>query len=143
MMIKTARRWLFGGSVRSSWLADVGLTALRVGAGLAMALAHGYGKMPPSDRFISGVESMGFPQPELFAWAAALSEFLGGLLLAVGLATRPAALFILGTMGVGFFISHGNDPFRDRELAFLYGLVMVAFLFSGAGRFSIDRLLRP
>ena len=46
-------------------------------------------------------------------------------------------------MGVAFFIHHGSDPFRDKELAFVYGLVMVAFLLSGAGRFSIDRLLRP
>jgi len=119
MMIKTTRRWLFGGSVPSSWLADLGLTMLRVGAGLALALAHGRAKMPPSDRFIDGVESMGFPLPELFAWAVALSEFLGGLLLTIGLATRPAALFILATMGVAFFIRHGSDPFRDKELAFV------------------------
>lgn len=143
MMIKVARRWLFGGSAPSSWLADVGLTALRVGAGLALALAHGYGKIPPSDGFIGGVESMGFPLPGLFAWAAALAEFVGGLLLAVGLATRPAALFILSTMSVAFFIRHGDDAFKVKELAFAYGLIMVAFLLSGAGRFSIDRLLRP
>ena len=56
---------------------DAGLLILRVFAGLSLALAHGLGKLPPSDRFIAGAAEMGFPLPALFAWAAALPESLG------------------------------------------------------------------
>jgi len=138
-MIKKA---LVGGTTPSSPLADACVTALRVGAGVAMALAHGLGKVPPSERFIGGVESMGFPVPVLFAWLAGLSELVGGFLLAAGLFTRPAALSLVGTMFVAFFIRHGNDPFRDGELAFLYMFVGVAFVGLGSGRFGLDRFIR-
>ncbi|HRO68369.1 MAG TPA: hypothetical protein PL182_12440, partial [Pseudobdellovibrionaceae bacterium] len=52
---------------------EISMTALRVFAGLAMALGHGMGKLPPSDGLIGGVTAMGFPGPLAFAWLAALS----------------------------------------------------------------------
>ena len=72
------KKLLFGGS-RLDNRSDFALTLLRVFAGLAMAFGHGLGKLPVSDKFISGVEDLGFPMPFIFAWAAAVSEFLGGL----------------------------------------------------------------
>lgn len=133
---------LFGGMTPPTILGDVGLTVLRVFAGLSMGLAHGYGKLPVSDQFVEGVANMGFPMPEVFAWAAALAECVGGLLLAAGLLTRTSALFIAGTMIVAAFITHGSDPFRVKEMALLYGCIAIAFLFVGGGRFSIDFALR-
>lgn len=121
--------------------ADVGLLVLRVSAGCAMAFAHGLGKLPPSDGFITKTGELGFPLPELFAWAAALSEFAGGLLIALGLLTRPAAAALLFTMGVAFFGAHAGDAFGDREMAFLYAMISIAFLFTGAGRYSLDAML--
>ena len=73
---------------------------------------------------------------------AGLAEFAGGILLAIGLCTRPAAFFILCTMGVAAGIAHSDDPYRDKELALLFGAVAVMFLLAGSGRFSVDRLLR-
>lgn len=136
------RRAFFGGSAPSSVVADLGFTVLRVGAGLAMALAHGLGKVPPPDRFIGGVEAMGFPAPVLFAWAAGLAELVGGVLLALGLMTRPAALSLVVTMMVAFFIRHGADPFQQKELAFLFLIITVAFTAAGSGRFGLDRFIR-
>lgn len=123
-------------------LTDLGLLVLRVFTGLGLAFAHGINKMPPSERFIGGVIEMGFPLPIAFAWAAGLSEFIGGFLLAIGLLTRPAAFFILTTMFVAAFIRQAGDPFGERELALLYGAVAVLFLFAGSGRFGLDTWLR-
>lgn len=89
--------------------------------------------------FAEGVGAMGFPIPLFFAWAAALSEFLGGILVAVGLKTRAAALFICMTMAVAFFIRHRLDPFKAKELALLYMGIAGALVLTGAGRFSLDR----
>ena len=121
---------------------DIGLLILRALTGLGMA-THGYAKVfgGRMDGFTEVVAGLGFPAPVFFAWAAALTELVGGLLLAVGLLTRTSAFLIFGTMTVAAFIQHANDPFSDKELALLYWTVTLAILFLGAGRFSIDRIL--
>ena len=137
----TIRDFLFG-SGGASRATDIGLLILRVGVGLAMALAHGLGKIPPSQGFIEATAGMGFPIPVLFAWAAALSEFLGGLLIAIGLATRPAALMLAFTMATAAFVAHGPDPFSDKEMAFVYLVASLTLVATGAGRYAVDRALR-
>lgn len=122
--------------------ADVGLTVLRVVSGLSLALAHGLRKLPPSSGFVERVGEMGFPAPELFAWGATAAELGGGLLLAIGLFTRPAALLIALNMLVVTVLAHAGDAFGDRELGLFYGVIGVAFVFLGAGRFSLDALFR-
>lgn len=121
---------------------DAGLALLRVFAGLALALAHGLGKTPPTERFVENVAALGFPAPALFAWAASLAELGGGLLVALGLATRPAAAMAGFTMLVAAFGAHGADPFSEKELPLLYLAIMVAFVFMGSGRFGLDALVR-
>lgn len=120
---------------------DLGLLLLRLFAGPALALTHGINKLPPSDRFVAGVVEMGFPAPMFFAWAAGIAEFGGGLLLALGLLTRPAAFLILVTMLVAAFIRQAGDPFAEREAAMLYAAVAVLYLVAGPGRFSLDARL--
>lgn len=131
---------LFGTSVAEP-VASLGLLVLRVGTGLALAFAHGLGKLPPTDRFLGGVEKMGFPAPDAFGWAAGLSEFGGGLLMALGLLTRPAALLAGITMAVAFFVRHAADPFPAKEKALIFLLACVCLMLAGAGRFSFDSLI--
>lgn len=119
---------------------ELALLVARVFAGLALALGHGLGKMPPAERFVDAVAGLGFPAPALFAWAAALSELAGGLLLAVGLLVRPAALFVATTMAVAAFGAHAADPFARREMSLLFLVLALIFLARGGGRFSLDRL---
>ena len=117
-----------------------GLLWLRffMGAGIAY---HGYGKifggMMP--RFTQGVAQMGFPTPELFAWAAALSEFMGGIFIIIGFLTRPAAFFVFFTMSVAAFITHSADPLNVKEMALAYWVMASALMLTGPGKFSIDR----
>ncbi len=134
--------FLFGTALIESTSAHIGLAVLRVYTGLSMALAHGLGKMPPSDGFIEGTGAMGFPLPAAFAWLAGFSEFGGGLLLALGLMTRPAAFFMGSTMIVAAFIRHGADPFASKEKALLFLFIAVAFACIGAGKYSVDAWVR-
>ena len=102
------KTWIF----EKVWI-DEGLFLLRLGFGLGIAY-HGYGKIFGGymGKFAMGVAALGIPFPEFFAWAAALSEFVGGLLLVLGLLTRPAAFFIMSTMLVAVFGQHLLDPFH-------------------------------
>ena len=133
---------LFGGESGLSPLANAGLTLLRIFAGVALAFSHGISKLPPGEGLVQGTAKMGFPAPELFAWAAALAEFTGGIGLALGLFTRISSFFIAFTMLVAIVGVHLRDPFGKQELAFLYLFIAVAFLLKGAGDWSIDAFFR-
>jgi len=121
---------------------SLGLLLLRVGFGLGIA-RHGYGKVfeGGATSMVEGVGKMGFPVPVVFAWAAALSEFAGGVLMALGLATRVAALFVAATMATAAFVHHAQDPLSVKELALAYFTASCTILFTGPGLFSLDRLL--
>jgi putative oxidoreductase len=135
------KRLIFGTTPEAQVSNEFTITLLRVFAGLAMALTHGFGKIPPNEMFVNGVSSMGLPAPELFAWLAAITEFGGGILLAIGLMTRPVALLLSSTMLIAGFIVHSADPFNVKEMAFLYLVIYLVFLTRGSGKWSLDHLI--
>lgn len=142
---------------------DFALLVLRL-AGAGLAYAHGWGKvvslsLGQGDRFIAGVAELGFPAPGLFAWAAALAEFLGGLCVALGLGSRIAAGFAAFNMAVAAFGRHKAhvqlfvtlglvempaDTLKgwgNPELALLYLAVFATVLVVGPGRIALDSLI--
>ena len=133
---------LFGGESGLSPLANAGLALLRIFTGVALMLGHGIGKLPPSEQFIQRTGDMGFPVPVVFAWAAALAEFLGGAFLALGFLTRVSSFFIICVMLTALLGVHLRDPFNRQELALLYLFVALAFLLKGASDWSVDAFLR-
>lgn len=136
------RNILFGGSDTGGTLTNSGLLLLRVFTGLALALAHGRGKFPPSDKFVKGIEAMGFPAPGIFAWLSSGTELMGGLLLAAGLMTRPVAAFITINMATAAFLAHSSDPFIRKEPALFFGVAAIVFLLCGSGRYGLDSVVR-
>lgn len=141
---------------------DLALLLIRL-LGALLALGHGWGKLVrltsgEAARFIEGVGKLGFPMPEAFAWAAALAEFAGGLLIALGLATRFAAGLAAVTMAVAAFGRHRAwdqlmvllgqrhvpeatlEAWGDPELALVYLLPLVALVLMGPGRIALDAL---
>ncbi len=94
-------------------------------------------------------EGMGIPY--IFALLAILAEFFGALGLIVGLGTRIAALGIGVTMAVailmvhapnGFFMNwYGSQTGEGFEFHLLVIGMALALIISGAGKWSLDRLL--
>jgi putative oxidoreductase len=120
---------------------DFALLVLRIGFGLGMVY-HGYGKVAGgAEGTIAFATSVGFPLPVFFGWAGALSEFVGGLGLLLGLFTRPSSFFIACTMGVAAFVRHAGDPLGDKEKALAYLVVALGLLIAGAGKYSVDRYM--
>jgi putative oxidoreductase len=69
-------------------------------------------------------------------------ELVGGLLLLVGLYTRPVAFLLSGEMAVAYFGFHAFESFwpilNKGELAALYCFVFLFFSVAGPGKFAVD-----
>ncbi len=89
-------------------------------------------------------EGLGIPLPTLNAFAAGGAEFFGGLLLILGLATRPAALILAAVMAVAIVTAH-PDAFslqkNGMEYALTLGVVSLGLALHGPGLLSVDALL--
>ena len=125
---------------RPPWLNAAAATVLRVGAGLLymqhgmqklFGLLGGFGGKPGGTATL--VSQMGL---------AGVLEFGGGLLIAVGLFTRPVAALVAVEMVWAFFQAHfprGGWPIQNAgELALLYASVWIFFAAHGAGPYSVD-----
>lgn len=143
--------------------ADVGHLVIRL-PGFYLALGHGWGKVHglatgEASGFAAGVAALGFPFPDLFAWAAALAEFAGGLLVGLGLYARVGAAFASFTMVVAAFAQHRAHAhlldwlgfvdvpaatlkaWGNPELALTYLAPLLGVLLLGSGPLSIDRFI--
>jgi putative oxidoreductase len=74
---------------------------------------------------------------------ALLSDGICSVLVTIGLATRPASAIIVFNLLVAFFFVHHAAYLTDGhvELVVVYIIVFAALLFTGPGRFSVDRYL--
>ncbi|MGQ9662743.1 MAG: DoxX family protein [Kiritimatiellia bacterium] len=120
---------------------NVGLLLMRVFTGGAL-LTHGWPKLfgGKLSGFIQYVASLGIPAPSVLGFLAILAETVGAICLLVGFLTRPMAAMIAATMALAAFVAHRGAGFQTRELALLYLVAALLFLFKGGGKWSVDRL---
>ena len=73
---------------------------------------------------------------------AGIMEFFGGILIIVGLLTRPVAFLLSGMTAVAYFIAHAGQGFfpilNGGELAALYCFVFLYIACHGPGLWSVD-----
>jgi len=132
-------------------LNDVALLVGRVAIGVCFVI-HAFGKLGivgngSLDGFASWLADLGVPMPAVQARMAMLSELVGGALLAVGLATRPACIALIATMLVAGIVGHRgagylitNDP-PGAEYTINLAVVCLMFLLIGPGSISLDAML--
>lgn len=125
-----------------------GFFILRISVASMLATFHGWGKLRGAIAHIfwsqewgfpQFVGSIGFPLPTFFALCATLAEFIGCLLLALGLLTRYAAGLIAITMSVAVLYHLRTD--LGFELAGLYLAASLFFVLAGPGYLSMDQWL--
>ena len=115
------------------------LGLLRIMSGL-LFLAHGTQKFlsfPPGD-----MAGAGLAFANLGAYAGII-ELIAGLLITIGLWTRPAAFLASGTMAVAYFYAHAPQNFwpvnNMGDAAILYCFVFLYLVFAGPGAWGVDR----
>jgi putative oxidoreductase len=132
-------------SLQQVW-APRALSLLRFVVGLCF-LEHGLTKL------------FGFPPSPVFAhmhlstllagfaplWVQGVIELVGGVLVCVGLFTRPAAFVLAGDMAIAYFAAHlPRSPFPEingGDAAILYCFVFFYIFFAGSGPISLDYVL--
>lgn len=126
--------------IETTWAPRV-LSILRIMVGL-LFMSHGIQK------------HLGFPVPPGFGqpafgtllWFGGIIEIVCGLLVAIGLLTRPAAFVASGMCAFAYFLFHAGRSFYPivnmGELAVVYTFVFLYLAFAGAGIWSVDAILR-
>ncbi len=75
---------------------------------------------------------------------AAVLEVIGGILVLIGLFTRPTAFVLSGLMAFAYWMMHGPSSFfpvaNGGDAAILFCFVFLYLVFAGPGAFSIDGL---
>ncbi|HYU24447.1 MAG TPA: DoxX family protein [Thermoanaerobaculia bacterium] len=138
------------------WTIDTSALLLRLAAGLIF-FPHGYGKVFGAGGAATFAQDMpSYGVPAFFGYVAAYSELICAVLLIAGLLTRLDALLLGCTMFVATFVVQLPDALRDPQgggnklFAALHGIelplallaICLALMLLGAGRFSLDWLLR-
>jgi putative oxidoreductase len=79
-------------------------------------------------------------------WFAGVIEFLGGLLVLLGLFTRPIAFLLSGEMAIGYFMVHAPRSFfpvlNGGDAAALYSFIFLYLAFAGPSSWSLDAAWR-
>jgi putative oxidoreductase len=123
---------------------EIALLLVRLVVGIAF-MHHGYGKIQHPTTWMGPQSNY----PGFFQALSAISEFAGGAALALGFLTRIAAFGIICNMTVAVYMHMVKlgDPFvnltggSSYELALIFLVIGVLFLFTGPGRFSLDQLI--
>lgn len=126
-------------------LAPLSYTLIRFSLGVFL-IPHGYAKLFQDDAIAASRNFVNFGWSYPLAWAYFIGalEFIGGIMLAIGLLTRlVAAAFVIEMSVISFVVlwpvwSWGR---HGMEYALLMGLLALAIMFRGGGRFSVDHYL--
>lgn len=117
---------------------DLAILILRIGLAFFM-IPHGH------DKFKTLWDGGGsdFPDPlhvspKFSLFLTVFAEFFSSILLAIGLFSRFALIFLMGCMLIVAFNIHGSDPLGDKEHALLYFVGYVVIFLIGVGKYSLD-----
>lgn len=128
---------------------NLGLLLMRLMVGV-VGVYHGSqklfgafgGKGPRA--FAEALEKMNVPMPKVSAVLAGSAECFGGILVAIGLFPRLAALPGAFAMYVAFFVAHKGVFPQDKgggEYALTLAVVLTGLFFTGPGQWTVMRLI--
>ncbi|MBX9781696.1 MAG: DoxX family protein [Chitinophagaceae bacterium] len=116
-----------------------GIAIIRIVVGIFM-LYHGW-EVFSAEKMKVYFEWEPFKGSAWLPYVGKATEFVAGLLLALGLFTRIGALLMIGTLAyIAFFVGHGKVWYDDQH-PFLFVLLGLVFVFTGPGGFALDNFI--
>jgi len=120
------------------WGTDSVIVGLRIIVG-ALLIYHGTSKVFEGfDQMTAELTLRGWPLPGLQAMLATYIEFAGGVMLMVGLFTRPVLVAVITQFMIIFFMFSANDVFAKKEKALIFLVLAIALFLFGPGKLSVD-----
>lgn len=119
-----------------------GIAVIRIITGLFL-ISHGWEVFDPAKmkEYSAWEIFKNTASPSFMVYAGKAAELLAGFLLLLGLFTRLASIIIVITfLYISFFVGHGKIWYEDQH-PFLFVLLGLIFFFTGAGRWSVDKLV--
>ena len=128
---------------------DAGLLFLRIALGTFFLWAHGWAKLAGgTDEWLKlggAMKHLGITfWPTFWGFLATMSETVGIVLLIIGLAFRPACIFLAATMAMAgahmwYIAKTTSAALAGASHAWELGIVFLALIFIGPGKYSLDR----
>ncbi len=115
---------------------NIGLLALRISVGLIF-LVQGWGKLNGIEGPTAMLAGIGFPAAGFFAWLLALTEFLGGVGLILGVYVRLFAKLLFVVMIIALFTVHIPGPFAGAMTPLALIGSTIAVLMLGGGEWQV------
>ena len=122
---------------------DIGVLLIRLAFGFQLVKVSYLNALYPADylpQFIAFQRALGLPFPTVGSYLAAYTEFLGGILLILGLWTRWSALFLSINFTVAVIMGHLaiSDDYQNTFPALNLLAVSIFLLFNGSGQYALD-----
>ncbi len=116
---------------------DLGILVFRILISLLMIFPHGMSKL-----LSFGTRMNNFPDPLgigsfLSLSGTVFSEVICSILIILGVKTRWFSIPLFFTMLVAAFVVHGNDPWKVKEKAIVFGVCYLMLIITGGGKFSV------
>ena len=120
---------------------SLGLFLLRLGVGVNMTLLHGVDRVRNYSQLANSIpDPLGMGRRHSLMLVVA-AEFVGGILVTLGLAGRLAALLLAFSLSLTLFSGEAGLPWRQREATVLYLTASLAILMLGCGRWALDAVV--
>jgi putative oxidoreductase len=122
----------------AKWQPQV-LSILRIVTGL-LFLEHGTGK------YLDFPHLPQVPPTWSMAGVSGMLELAGGILMVIGLFSRPVAFLLSGNMAIAYFYAHQPRAFfpmlNAGEPAILFSFIFLYLFFAGPGPWSLDAMMK-
>jgi len=121
---------------------DLGVLVIRLAFGFQLVRVSYTTALSPAEnipQFVTYLTSLGFPLPTVGAYVSTYTEFIGGILLILGLFTRWTALLLLINFGLALVMAHLviADTYQNTFPSLNLLAVSIFLLLNGSGRYAV------
>lgn len=120
---------------------DLAILFLRIAVGVIFIVA-GWGKITGIEGTQGFFGNIGIPAAGLMAWVVALVEFVGGIMVLIGLYIRVPSILLAVVMVVAIFTVKMGGEFSNMRIDITLLAMSLALFILGSGKISVEHLIK-